>query len=198
MLTLYHRPQSRSSAVLWLLEELEAPYTIEAVTIRGSDGSGALDPHNPHPHGKVPAIDHDGALIFENIAISAYLADAFPKNGLAPKIGEPGRGPWLTRLAYYAGVLEPAFVSKFMNVAVPRGTAGWVAAEEAMTFLDSELGRHAYIAGDAFTSADILYASTFALFGRSPIMPKTENVDAYVQRCTARPAYAKAQARENG
>jgi hypothetical protein len=39
------------------------------------------------------------------------------------------RGAYLSWLAYYTGVLEPAFMSKFMNVEVPRGTAGWVAVE---------------------------------------------------------------------
>jgi glutathione S-transferase len=198
MLTLYHRPRSRSSRFLWLLEELGAPYEIKLVTIRAGDGSGALDPNNPHPHGKVPVIVHDGTMVFESAAICAYLTDAFPKNGLGPKIGDKTRGPYLSWLAYYTGVLEPAFVSKFLKVEVPRGTAGWVNVDEAMEFVDKTLGERAYVAGDTFTAADILYATSFVLFASSPIMPKTKNVDAYVKRCIARPAFAKAQAKENG
>ncbi len=198
MLTLYHRPNSRSSRFLWLLEELETPYEIKLVTIRAGDGSGVLDPHNPHPHGKVPVIVHDGVTVFESAAICAYLTDAFPKAGIGPKIGEPMRGPYLSLLAYYAGVLEPAFMSKFLSTPVPRGTAGWVVVEEAMAFIDKTVGERPFIAGDKFSAADILYATTFVLFGKSPMMPKTANVDAYVQRCIARPAFAKAQAKENG
>ena len=36
--------------------------------------------------GKVPAIDHNGALVTEQPAVFVYLADAFPRNGLAPAI----------------------------------------------------------------------------------------------------------------
>ena len=65
MLTLYHAPQSRSSRFLWLLEEIGEPYTVEYVDIRRADGSGAPDPRNPHPDGKVPALLHDGQLVTE-------------------------------------------------------------------------------------------------------------------------------------
>ena len=61
MLTLVHAPRSRSSRFLWLLEEIGEPYDIQYVSIRRSDGSGALDPTNPHPHGKVPVLK-DGGL----------------------------------------------------------------------------------------------------------------------------------------
>ena len=58
-------------------------------------------------------------------------------------------------LSYYAGVVEPAFTSKFLNVAVPRGTAGWVDASEVMQFLNDRLSKQPYIAGDKFTAADV-------------------------------------------
>jgi glutathione S-transferase len=117
MITLFHAPKSRSSRFIFLLEELGAPYEIKIVTIRRGDGSGALDDANPHPHGKVPAIQDRGETVFESPAIVAYLADAFPDAGLAPRPGEAGRGAYLTMLAYYGDVLEPAFVSKFLKVA---------------------------------------------------------------------------------
>jgi hypothetical protein len=42
----------------------------------------------------------------------------------------------------------------------------------------------------------VLYASTFAMFGASPIMPKSPVIDGYVARCLERPAYARAAAKE--
>jgi glutathione S-transferase len=51
MITLFHRPKTRSSRFIFLLEELEAPYQIKLVTTRTRDGTGAVDPANPHPHG---------------------------------------------------------------------------------------------------------------------------------------------------
>ena len=198
MITLFHAPKSRSSRFIFLLEELGAPYEIKIVNIRRGDGSGALDDANPHPHGKVPAIRHGSETVFESPAIVAYLADAFPDAGLAPRPGEAGRGAYLTMLAYYGDVLEPAFVSKFLKVSVPRGTAGWVEVDEAMAFIDKTLTAHPYIAGDKFTGADILYATTFGMFAQNPMMPKLASIDAYVKRVLDRPAYARAQKREQG
>jgi glutathione S-transferase len=196
MITLYHKPKTRSTRFIFLLEELEAPYEIRTVTARSRDGSGAVDPANPHPHGKVPAISDDGVIVFESPAIALYLTDRFPQKGIGPRVGDADRGAYLSWLAYYSGVLEPAFVSKFMNVEVPRGTAGWVAAEEAVPAVLQRLSRGPYLLGERFSALDVLYGTTFALFGQSPILPKSPLIEEYVKRIVSRPAYARAMARE--
>ncbi len=196
MITLFHRPKTRSTRFIFLLEELGAPYQIKQVTTRTASGEGAVDPANPHPHGKVPAISNDGEIVFESPAIALYLTDAFPKNGLGPVVGDPKRGAYVSFLAYYGGVLEPAFMSKFLNTPVPRGTAGWVVVEEAMEFVIRTLSAGTYLLGDTFSAADILYGTTFAMFGPSPMMPKSPVIDAYVKRIIERPAYARAMAKD--
>jgi glutathione S-transferase len=196
MITLYHHPKTRSSRFIFLLEELGAPYAIKTVTLRRADGTGEIDPANPHPHKKVPAISDDGEVVFESPAIVLYLTDKFPKNGLGPQVGEKLRGPYLSLLAYYGSVLEPAFMSKFMNVTVPRGTAGWVEVDEAMKFVVETLSKGPYLLGEKFSGADVLYATTFGMFGASPMLPKSSVIDAYVKRCLERPAHARAQAKD--
>jgi len=198
MVTLYHHPGSRSSRFLFLLEELGVPYEIKIVDIRRRDGTGSLDPKNPHPHGKVPVIDHDGSIVFESPAIVLYLTDAFPQAGIAPKVGDPKRGSYLSWLAYYGDVLEPAFLSKMLNTPVPRGSAGWVVVDEVMPFIDKTLTAHPYLLGDNFTAVDILYSTSFALFAGSPLDPKLPAVDGYVKRCLARPAYERGKQRDKG
>ena len=200
MITLFHRPKTRSSRFLWLLEELGAPYEIKSVTTRTRDGTGAIDPANPHPHGKVPAIQDsdDGTIVFESPAIVLYLTDKFPKAGIGPTVGDHDRGAYLSWLSYYTGVLEPAFMSKFMNTEVPVGTAGWVKVEEAMPFVIKTLTAGPFILGEKFSGADVLYATTFAMFGSSPMLPKSEVIGEYVQRCLERHAYARAQEKDNG
>lgn len=197
MITLYHRPNTRSTRFIFLLEELGAPYEIRLVTTRTREG-GAADPANPHPHGKVPAISDDGVLVFESAAIAVYLTDRFPDNRIGPLPGEPERGAYLSWLAYYAGVLEPAFMSKFMSWEVPRGTAGWVALEEAMAAVIARIGQSGYLAGERFSAADVLYATSFALFARSPVLPKAPVIEDYVRRVLERPAFARAMTRQNG
>ncbi len=196
MITLYHASKSRSSRFLFLLEELGVPYTVKRVSVRRGDGSGERDPQNPHPHGKVPAIEDDGVIVYESSAIALYLTDKFPEAGLGPAVGDPQRGPYLSWLAYYTGVLEPAFVSKFTKADVPRGTAGWVVAEEAVRHVESAVSKSPYLLGDRFSAADILFGTTFALFGGSPLMPKSEAVADYAKRVIARPAYARGLAKD--
>ena len=192
-LIFYTNPQSRGRIVRWMLEEVGAPYDTKIVDYAdlNSDDYRAVN-----PMAKVPAIRHGRETVFESPAIVSYLADAFPDAKLAPKPGEAGRGLYLSVLAYYGDVLEPAFISKFLNTPVPRGTAGWVVVEEAMAFIDQALTAHPYIAGDSFSAADILYATTFGMFASNPMMPKLASVDAYVKRCLDRPAYARAMAKD--
>ena len=199
MITLYHRSKTRSTRFIFLLEELEAPYEIRHVTTRSRDGTGEVDAANPHPNGKVPAItDDDGVVVFESPAIALYLTDKFPKNRVGPMAGEPDRGAYLSWLSYYTGVFEPALMSKFMNVDVLRVTAGWVPVEEAIEVLVKTLAKGPYLLGERFSAADVLYGTTFALFARSPLLPKSPVIEDYVKRVTERPAFARAQARDNG
>ena len=108
-LILYHAPQTRSSSVLILLEELDAPYTLRDLNFRvGAQREPAYLAVNPL--GKVPAIVHNGALVTELGAIFIYLADAFPQKGLAPAIGDVLRGPYLRWLVFYGSAFEPAVI----------------------------------------------------------------------------------------
>jgi len=196
MIKLYHAPRSRSSRFIFLLEELGAPYEIANVSIRRGDGSGALDEGNPHPHGKVPVIRDGETVVYESIAIALYLTDKFPSAGIGPVVGDPARGAYLTWLAYYAGVMEPAWMSAFMKTDVPRGTAGWVKTDEVMALINATLSKGPYILGEKFSAADILIGTTFQLFMGSPLLEKTPLLEGYVNRVTSRPAYARAQAKE--
>ena len=198
MITLYHRPETRSTRFIFLLEELEAPYQICLVTTRVRDGSGAPDAANPHPHGKIPAISDDGVIVFESPAIALYLTDKFPSKQLGPVVGQRERGAYLSWLSYYTGVLEPAIMSKFVNMEVPRVMAGWVPVAEAIATVMTVLAAGPYMLGERFSALDVLYGATFARFAQSPMLPKSAVLDEYVKRIATRPAFAKAQTRDQG
>ena len=93
-ITFYHAAPSRSSIVHWMLEEVGAPYRIELLDLSKGEQKRP-DYLALNPMGKVPTIVHRGVVITEVVAICCYLADAFPAAGLAPAIGDPGRGPYL-------------------------------------------------------------------------------------------------------
>lgn len=197
MITLYHASKSRSSRFIWLLEEIGEPYTIETVALRGREGQTPDPAYRAiHPHGKVPAIQHDGVTIFESAAIALYLSDAFPAAGVGVPIGDKRRGPYLTWLAYYAGVLEPAFVGKANGFTTTGTGIGWAPTEDILAHLVATLERAPFVVGEQFTAADVLYGSTLALFQGSRLLPPNDTINAYVDRIKARPAYQRAAAKD--
>ena len=197
MLTLYHAPQSRSSRIVWLLEELGADYTLRITDIPRADGTGAPDPANPHPDKKVPTLVDDGVVITESIAIVQYLTDKFPGAGLGPTIGDPKRGPYLGWLAYYAGVIELVVNLEFAGLGDSAVMQRTFRDRTAMNRrLLEALDPGPYILGEQFSGADILIAS-MGQFVRA-MLPTGPPVDAYLERCNARPALARAVAKDAG
>lgn len=199
MITLFHAPRSRSSSIVWLLEELGEPYSIEITPIVYGDGHGNTAPESYrriHPHKKVPAIDHDGVLVFECAAIALYLADAFPKAGLAPAIGDARRGPYVTWLAYWAGVMNPVATAKFRGWDKD-GPTGFGTFDEMENFLSDTLEAHPYIIGDSFTAADVLVGGAVGFF-KDTLLPKRKVYDEYLARVSERPARQRALAKDNG
>src|SRR4029079_10030220 len=87
-LTLYHAAPSRSSIVLWMLEEVGAPYDVNLLKL--SEGANLKPDYLAiNPMGKVPALRHGDVVITEVAAICTYLADAFPEKKLNVPIGDP-------------------------------------------------------------------------------------------------------------
>ncbi|ADG09947.1 glutathione S-transferase family protein [Caulobacter segnis] len=193
MLPLFHAPRSRSTRFLWLLEELGAPYEIRKVDIyRAVSNTGARDPSNPHPHGQVPALLDDGVLITESSAIALYLTDKFPAAGLGPVVGDPKRGPYLSWLAYYAGVLEPAVTNLWKQRQDDQDKAQYQAMDDR---LRTTLETSPWLLGDTFSAADILFVSLLQ-FARQ-MLPPHEVYDEWLARANARPALARALAKDD-
>ena len=189
MLKLYHSPQTRSSRMIWLLEEIGAPYEIDYLDIR-AEGGLPESYRAIHPLKKVPALDHDGEIVTESAAICLYLSDAFPAAGLGPGAGEPGRGAYLSWLAYYAGVVEPALMVKAVGATgFSPLSAAWGDPDLMLKRLEDTLAAGPYVLGERFTTVDVLIGSTFQWAGR--LLPKTEAVEAYKARLMSRAAFLR-------
>jgi len=191
MITLYHCPRSRSSRMIWMLEEVGAPYAIEPVSIfRPIEGAGDPDVRNPHPDKRVPAIEHNGALVAESVAIVLYLTETFPNAGLGPVVGDPRRGDYLTWCVWYAAEMEPAMFAKFGDeLGQPLKRRSY---EQVVARLENTLAKQAYILGDQFSAFDILVGS--ALQWARAVFPESPILDAYLERLSARPALVRANA----
>ena len=194
MLTLFHAPQSRSSRIVWLLEELGLPYDVHYCDIRRRDGSGARDPSNPHPDGKVPALVHDGALITESAAVCLYLTDLLPEAGLGPRVGDPDRGAYLSWLVWANGEMEAAFLAKFTG-RTETEPAARAAYDAVMARILNALERGPYLLGDRISAADLLIGSTFG-WGRQ-FAPESAVLDAWLARIQDRPACRRAAERDD-
>jgi glutathione S-transferase len=194
MLTLIHKPQTRSASIVWLLEEIGAPYEKKIVTLRSQDGTGERDPNNPHPHGKVPALVHDGHTIFETSAIALYLTDLFPDAKLGPKVGDANRGEYLSWLAYRSGVLEPAFMERRFGIKHVYGAMGWAPPEEVEEVLNNQLKGRKYFLGDNFSALDIVIGGGIYYMTLFKMMAETPLLKDYCARITDRPAFKKSMA----
>ena len=188
MLTLFHAPQSRSSAIVALLDEMGITDKVEIrhVDIPRMDGSGARDPANPHPEGKAPALLHDGHLLTERGAIMLHLTTLFPEAGLAPPVGSPLWGEYLTWLSWYQGVLEPVLVMGALGLKHPGLPRTFRGHTEAAARLRAALQKGPWLLGDTFSAADLLVHSPYAWFG--DVTPDDDLIRDWVARCMARPA----------
>jgi glutathione S-transferase len=196
MLTLFHAPNTRSTTILWLLEELAVPYETKIVGFRRADGGGARDPANPHPHGKVPCLEHDGRRIFEIAAITLYLTDLFPDRKLGPPVGDPRRGEYLSWLAYRPGVLEPALMMRRLSVKHVHGMMGWAEAGEVEEVLNATLSGRKYFLGEEFSAADVSLGGAINFMMMFKLMSETPVLKDYAARITSRPAFARAKEKD--
>ena len=199
MITLYHAPRSRSSRIIWLLEELGADYRIELVDIVRGDGSGkpAADSYAAiNPLRKVPAIKIFDEIVYESGAICLYLTDSHQKRHIGPLPGENDRAEYVRWLFLYAGALEPAATARFRGWDKDAPT-GFGKFEDLEKMISDQLEKTPYLLGDEFSAADILYGSAILYF-KGTLFPARKHYDDYVARLTARPAYARAQAKDNG
>ena len=190
--TFFHSPQSRSVGTLILLEELGADYELRPLNFKKGEqrqpGYLAVN-----PMGKVPAIVHRGALVTEQGAVYAYLADLYAEAGLTPAIGDALRGPYLRWLFYYGSSFEPAVIDRSMKrePASP-ATSPYGDYDTMLKILLDQLGSGPYLLGDRFTAADVLWGTALRWTTMFKLVPETPVVKAYVERVTSRPAAVRA------
>jgi glutathione S-transferase len=195
-ITLYHSPNTRSSATLLLLEELGAPYTLHVLDMK------AGEQRNPaylaiNPMGKVPAIRHGDALVTEQVAIFIYLADLFPAAKLAPPIGDPLRGPYLRWLVFYAACFEPAVTDRAQKrEPAPLAQSPYGDFDTMLKTLAEQLAKGPYLLGERFSAADILWGSALRWTTMFKLVPELPAIMAYVQRVSARPSFARVAAQD--
>jgi glutathione S-transferase len=190
--TLFHAPQSRSAGALVLVEELGADYELHVLNLKQGEQrqAGYL---RINPMGKVPAIVHDDALVTEQGAVYAYLADLYPEAGITPAIGDPLRGPYLRWLFYYGSSFEPALIDKSLKrEPAPPAMSPYGDYDTMLKTLTDQLAAGPFLLGERFTAADVLWGTALRWTTMFKLVPETPVTMGYIARVAARPAAARA------
>ena len=212
MVTVHHLNNSRSQRVLWLLEELGVPYDItryerDPVTMLAPPSLRAV-----HPLGKSPVITDGDATIAESGAIIEYLVERYGEGRLVPRAGTAERRRYTYWLHYAEGSAMPPLLLKlifdkiesgpmpFFVRPVARGISSKVKAafigpqiKTHFDFMEAELARSEWFAGDDFTAADVQLSFPLeAGAARGAVDGTRPRLDAFLKRIHARPAYARA------
>ena len=215
MIVVHHLNNSRSQRVLWLLEELDLPYQIVRYQRDPKTMLAPPELRRIHPLGKSPVITDGEQTLAESGAIIEYLADRYGDGRLLPPAGTPARLRCNYWLHYAEGSLMPLLLLKlvFHRVAtapvpffvrpVVKGVAskandGFIDPQLKLhlDYLEGELEKHEWFAGDTFSAADIQLSFPLeAAVARGGLDPGRPRLWAFLQRIHARPAYQRALAK---
>ncbi|WP_420326422.1 glutathione S-transferase family protein [Mameliella sp.] len=199
-ITLYTNPMSRGRIARWMLEETGVPYQTEVLQYGPEMKAPTYRALNPM--GKVPTLVHGKTIITECAAICTYLADAFPKAGLAPEPGSNARGAYYRWLFFAAGQVEAAVTAASFGFDTQDeqsfGRAGWGNLETVTDTLDGLLsdGR-TYLLGDTFSAVDVYLGSQIAWGREFGSLPDRTTFGPYVARIMRRDAAIRAQDMDN-
>lgn len=190
MITTFNATMSRSTRVLWLLEELGLDYACVPVGIARPDGSGGPDPENPHPLKQVPCIVHDGEVMVESLAIWLHLADLRPEAGLAPAVGHPLRAAYMGWMGAATAVFEPlvlAIATRQPLSARLLDARDWLDARFA-----AALAERPWLLWDRFSAVDLIYGSLLRFYPHA--ISQTPEIEAWQARIATRPALSRMRA----
>jgi glutathione S-transferase len=190
---LYYMPRTRSSRVLWVLEEIGAPYDL--TEIAGSERRS--DEHlQRHPLGRVPALQFgDGTAMFESAAICLQLADLNPGAGLIGPVGSTERGLIYQWVVFAVTELEAPLFRWIRELG--DGITDSPARErftQAAGAMQTELAERDWLVGDRFSVADVMCASVLQGANSRELLRPWPGLEAYVRNSEARPAFARAAA----
>ncbi|MBB3910726.1 glutathione S-transferase family protein [Sphingomonas desiccabilis] len=206
MITVHHLENSRSQRVLWLLEELGLPYAVQRYERDKATMLAPPELRRVHPLGKSPVLQDAAsaggtpAVVAETAAIVEYLIEK--ADG---RLGAPAHRESALRyrhfLHYAEGSLMPPLLVKLVLGRVPLfGKAAQRRIQPMidvhLDFVEAELSRRDWFAGDEFTAADIMMSFPLeAARNRAGLDESRPATIDWLERIHARPAYGAALAK---
>ena len=194
-LKIYGVGRSRAFRTLWMAKELGLDY--EHVKIDFANGGTRQPAYLAiNPNGHVPAIDDDGFILWESMAINLYLAKKHSLGELYPTRLEDEARAWQWSFWGMTEVERPVLTALFNRAILPeaeRDAAAADAAEKALAgplgVLEGVLGNSTNLLGPRFTVADLNVASILAWARPAQIdMSAVPKVAEWLKNCAERPA----------
>lgn len=214
MITVHHLEKSRSQRVLWLLEELGVPYELK--TYERNPITMLADPalKKVHPLGKSPVVTDDSVpgtpALAESGAILEYLVEKYGNGKLVPPRETPeflryrfwmhyaegsAMPPLLVKLIFETTKQKAPFFLRPVAKAIAAGVNQAFLGPQLAThfgFVESELGKSEWFAGDELTAADVQMSYPVEASFVRDRGPERPNTRKWLDRVHARPAYQRA------
>lgn len=208
MITLYGVYRSRASRPLWLLAELNLPFThvsvIQSYRLK-SDPTAADAPLNTatpsflavNPQGQIPAYAEDGLVLTESLAITLHIARCHG-GALGPQ--SHAESALMEQWSLFAATsietpaLEILYIQGDGGDKTPEGQASIAINVEKLrrplARLQAHLAGHDWLVGDRFTAADINVAEVVRYAqGHPTLLAEFPAIKAWLERCQSRPAF---------
>ena len=197
MITVHHLNQSRSQRILWLLEELAVPYEIEFYWRDPHTNMAPAELQQVHPLGKSPVITDEGRAIAESGAIIDYIVRHYGEGRLQPDPASEDYDDFVYWLHYAEGSASLPFVvdpiaKSFGKMAAPLQRRVDHELDLNLRFIDHCLAGTDYLVGGELTAADVQMSFVGELAVTAIGASSYPNLDAWVARFQARPAYRRA------
>lgn len=212
MIRVHHLNNSRSQRVLWLLEELGLPYEIKRYQRDPRTMLAPAELRQVHALGKSPVLTDGELTLAESGAIVEYLVERYGNGRLIPPAGTPERLRYRYWLHFAEGSAMPPLVMKlvfdrlekgpmpFFVRPMARALAGRVKKgfiepnlQRQLDFMEGELGRSAWFAGEEFSAADIQMSFPLeAAAVRGGLDARRPHLMDFLGRIHAREAYRRA------
>ncbi len=193
---LFWCPRTRAFRALWMVEEVGQPYELVTIDIRDEAAKTNPDFQAASPMGKVPALEDGEAKLADSAAICLYLADRYPEAGLAPAFDNSQRASYFYWMLFTPGVMEPALAEKFGGWETNKFRNGWGDFATMIETLEAGLDKGSWLLGDKFSAADVMIGSSLYFFKQFGALPENPVFETYIDKCTARPAFKRALAKE--
>ena len=203
MITVWGGQTSRSMRVAWVLEEMGLPYRVRQVDMLAPEQDPEFLAINPANY--IPAIQDGEVVMVESIAIMEYLMARYGPTPLAPAPRDPSFPAYQQFLhlgeAGLATLMMPVVVSRFIAPAAERENWGatWClrSFQKRLQMVSQRLAGSPYLAGEAFTAADISVTYALDLGRRACGITLGAVEQAYLARTTGRDAYKRAMERSH-